>query len=324
MYDDIVLFIQLIDAGGFSLVAKKLKLHQTTISKRIGKLEDSLNLILINRNTRNFQLTDDGQRLYEQFSPLLNVLEESLNNVVNKDNVASKEGKLAIAMSPSLSTIEINNYILDFTLEYPKIMLDIHYVVDSANLLKEHYDVAITLAKPQQETAMIKTIWQLNTILCASPAYVANFGKPVSLEDLEQHKIILPLISMRSSSILEGVHVASNRLVTQKFNRHSIAVNSSANNLNYALTGKCIVPLYDCVAKEYIQEGKLIRVLPEYQALPVNVYMVRPTTYRNKLVDLFADYLCKCLHEMNNERHTSIIGHQNTDRHKPRNFAYQS
>ncbi len=302
MYDDIVLFIQLINSGGFSLVAKKLKIHQTTISKRIGKLEDALNLVLINRNTRHFQLTADGQRLYEQFNPLLAVFEDSLNSVLNKDN-AIKEGKLAVAMSPSLSTVEINNYILDFTLKYPKIMLDIHYVVDNANLLKDHYDVAITLAKPQQETAMIKTIWQLNTILCASPEYVANFGQPATLEDLEEHKIILPLISMRSSSTLEGVHIASNRLVSQKFNRHSIAVNSSASNLNYALTGKCIVPLYDCVAREFIENGRLVRILPEYQALPVNVYMVRPTTYKNKLVDLFADYLCQCLHEMNNERH---------------------
>ncbi len=301
MYDDIYLFIQVINAGGFTQAAQKLKTHQATISKKIMRLEEEMGVTLINRNTRNLQLTNEGQYLYEQFKPHFESMEKSLDNVVNQDDKV-QEGKLSIAMSPSLSTTDINNYILDFTLHHPQIMLDIHYTLNDVNLLKDNYDMAITLSKPAQETAVIKTIWQLHTILCAAPAYIKRFGNPKSLKDLEQHKIILPLISMRGNSILEGIHTATNRLVSQKFNRHCVAVNSSTNNINFALTGKCIVPLYDCIAEEYLESGRLVRILPEYQAIPVNVYLARPTSYKNKLVDLFSAHISTCIQRLNDER----------------------
>jgi DNA-binding transcriptional LysR family regulator len=306
MYDDIHLFVQLINAGGFSHVAKKLNTHQATISKRIMKLEQTLNMTLLNRNTRNLQLTEEGSRLYEKFKNQFESIEQALDSVKNKKNNNTHEGKLSICMSPSLSTKEINGHILDFTLLYPKVMLDIHYVLTDVNLLKDNYDLAITLNKPLQETSVIRTIWQLNTILVASKEYIARYGEPATLADLEKHKIILPLISMRTNSILEGVHSTSNQLVTQKFNRHCIALNSSGNNLNFALTGKCIVPLYDCVAQEYLDNGSLVRILPEYQALPTNVYLARPTSYKNKLVDLFANYVSECIKAMGNERAAKI------------------
>lgn len=303
MYDDIYLFIQVISAGGFTSAAQKLKTHQATISKKIIRLEEELGKTLINRNTRHLQLTNEGQYLYNLFKPHFESMDNSLENVINNDGKI-QEGKLSIAMSPSLATTEINNYILDFTIQYPQIMLDIHYTLHDVNLLKDNYDMAITLSKPAQETAVIKTIWQLHTILCAAPTYIKRFGNPKNLKDLEQHKIILPLISMRSNSILEGIHTATNRLVSQKFNRHCVAVNSSTNNINFALTGKCIVPLYDCIAEEYLENGKLVRILPEYQAIPVNVYLARPTSYKNKLVDMFSNHISNCIQKLNNERIT--------------------
>lgn len=300
MYDDIHLFIQLINCGGFSHVANKLKIHQTTISKRIVKLEQQLNVVLINRNTRCLQLTSDGQYIYDSFKTQFDLLDEVIDEVLKPD-LTKIEGKLSIAMSPSLGTVEVNRLILEFAQMYPRVLLDIHYVITDVNLLRDNYDLAITLSKPAQELAVIKTVWQLNTILCASPEYVKNFGKPELLEDLEQHKIILPLISMRNNSILEGIHCAENRLVSQVFNRHCVAVNSSTNNVSFALTGKCIVPLYDCIARKYLESGQLIRILPEYQALPVNVYLTRPTSYKNRLVDLFTSHVSEYLGKLSQE-----------------------
>jgi LysR family transcriptional regulator for bpeEF and oprC len=294
MYNNINLFVQLIDAGNFSRLAQKMHAHQSTISKRIMSLEQELGLVLINRNTRNFQLTEHGVRLYEQSKHYFGEFNVFLNSIRN--NIEElPEGRLTIAMSPSLSTTEVNSLILDFTNLYPNVMLDIHYVINEVNLLKDNFDAAITLSKPLQETAVIKTVWQVNTILCATPEYIQRFGAPLTLADLEQHRIILPLLSMRTNKVVEGIHAPTNRMVTQKFNRYSIAVNSSANNLNFAMTGKCIVPLYECIAEDYISAGKLIQILPEYQAIPSNVYLARPSSYKNKLVDLFANHVTQCL-----------------------------
>ena len=106
MYDDICLFVQLINAGGFSHVALKLNTHQATISKRIMRLEQMLNMLLINRNTRNLQLTEQGIELYHKFKDKFSDFDLALNDVKSSNN-PKNTGKLSISISPSLSAKEI-------------------------------------------------------------------------------------------------------------------------------------------------------------------------------------------------------------------------
>ena len=62
-YDDILLFVKLVNIGTFSGLAKSINVTQSTISKKIQKLEQQLNLQLIHRNSRTLELTADGELL---------------------------------------------------------------------------------------------------------------------------------------------------------------------------------------------------------------------------------------------------------------------
>ena len=67
MYDDILIFIKLVDNMSFGKTAIDLKTTQSTISRRIKALEDELELKLLFRDTRNLKLTEEGQQLYFSF-----------------------------------------------------------------------------------------------------------------------------------------------------------------------------------------------------------------------------------------------------------------
>lgn len=68
-FDDIFLFVKLVNIGTFTELAKQLNVSQSTVSRRIQSLEESINTKLIKRNSRGvIEVTTEGQSLYNNFS----------------------------------------------------------------------------------------------------------------------------------------------------------------------------------------------------------------------------------------------------------------
>ncbi len=70
-FDDIFIFIKLIDIGTFTELAKHLNVSQSTVSRRIQNLEESVNMKLIKRNSRGLiEMTEDGESFYMSFKDI--------------------------------------------------------------------------------------------------------------------------------------------------------------------------------------------------------------------------------------------------------------
>ena len=82
MFDDICIFIAIINCGNFSIAARKLNISQSTLSKKITALETMLGSKLINRDSRNFNLTNDGKVFYDAFCYLEENVKQKLQNVI--------------------------------------------------------------------------------------------------------------------------------------------------------------------------------------------------------------------------------------------------
>ncbi len=292
-YDDIYTFIQLINEGSFSRLADRMHTYQGTISKKILRLEESLGVGLVRRNTRTVQLTTEGQQLYDQLSNQFVTIDEVLEQA--RQNKIAHGGHLKIALSPSFSAKVIDNYLLDFMADHPELTLDIYYTDREINLVKDNFDLAITLFKPVQDTAVLRKIHQLFATLYASPQYVEKYGLPKDIEDLTTHRLIIPIYPGSRNGTLEGIHLPTQTIIRKKFVNYSLAANSANSNLNFALSGKCIAPLFDFVADDYLANNRLLRILPEFCSLPIDVYLVRHNSYRNKFTELFVKFVDECL-----------------------------
>lgn len=67
MFDEILLFVNVIKHGRFLNAAKALGLAQSTVSRKIEALESKLGVILIKRDSKNLELTEKGVLLYDNF-----------------------------------------------------------------------------------------------------------------------------------------------------------------------------------------------------------------------------------------------------------------
>lgn len=115
-YDDIFLFVKVVEVGSFSDSAKLLKINAATISRRIRALEDELGVILIRRDTRNFEVTTTGLQIYHEFSSKDKLFDEVIKDIVAHDQEVNVVLKVALPLilglekiTPIIGTILVAN-----------------------------------------------------------------------------------------------------------------------------------------------------------------------------------------------------------------------
>lgn len=141
-FDDI--FIKLIDIGTFTELAKHLNVSQSTVSRRIQNLEESVNMKLIKRNSRGLiEMTEDGESFYMSFKDIERQANTTLQQIVNKSKEISGTLKVGI---PKLF---LDNILADklgiFYARYPNVKLVFSYTAGIIDLVKDDIDIAITI-----------------------------------------------------------------------------------------------------------------------------------------------------------------------------------
>lgn len=84
----IKLFLLLAEIRNFSKVAALTNIAQPTLSKRISQLEQILNMQLFVRNIRPIRLTQEGEILYDGWTPLCSLFDEAVKKAIRRKNYA--------------------------------------------------------------------------------------------------------------------------------------------------------------------------------------------------------------------------------------------
>lgn len=70
-------FVRVVELGGFSPAARAARMTPSAVSKLIARLEARLGARLLNRSTRQLQLTPEGRSFYERATRILADLEDA-------------------------------------------------------------------------------------------------------------------------------------------------------------------------------------------------------------------------------------------------------
>ncbi|MGZ3689984.1 MAG: LysR family transcriptional regulator [Pseudobdellovibrio sp.] len=295
-YNQISLFIEVVEAGSISEAARRLNVAKSNISRALAGLEKSLKIQLIYRNTRSFKPTEVGQDLYNLCKGPFSQIRESVEKV-KKDEVELK-GKLIITVAVDFAHTVLPFIISDFNKHYPKIELDIRGEDRRVDLVKEGVDLALRVG--QLNDSMLKSlkICDISSILVASPQYLAQQPKIRSLDQLQDHRMIsfikkyenqLQLIKKNGKK--QKVKISTGTLVNNPLISKSLAV-----------MGQGIAILPDIICYEELKSGELIRVLPEFSSEPSPLHYVWPAqtaesprvrAFINFSKDILRNYLSK-------------------------------
>lgn len=180
-------FMAVAQEGSFSRAAEKLEVSQPTLSMAVKKLEEELGAELFYSFNRRQNLTDEGLRLKEGAAKLLEVYQETIENVKLSDYVGS--GAVTLGLSPLFGACFFGDLIPSFSAAYPNIKINM--IEDGANKIDElvekgEVDLAVTLNTERTASfASCHFSTQRNVALLHKKHPLAN-AKSITVADLKE------------------------------------------------------------------------------------------------------------------------------------------
>lgn len=178
-------FVRVVDLGGFTQAARKLRLTPSGVSKLISRLETRLGSRLINRTTRRLTLTEEGQTFYQRALRILGEMEEAEREAASG---AAPRGRLTVNCSIPFGMLHIMPLIPRFLERHPEITLDLMLTDTLIDLMQERADVAIRVGPLNASRLVARKLGSSRTVVVGAPNYLARFGSPKTPADLIGHR----------------------------------------------------------------------------------------------------------------------------------------
>lgn len=252
------IFVKTVEAGSFTAAAEALALTPQGVGKQVAALEAHLGISLIRRTTRRQDVTEAGWQFYERCKAIL-------------DDVASAETQAAMTHATPRGLLRINAPISygahvlaprlpDYLRRYPEVRIDLHLSNRKVDLLNEGYDAVFRIGPLDEDALVAKPLAPYRLLACAAPRYLQSAPPLDTPEDLRHHQCLIFAHSAWQSE-WRFLH-RDGEIAVPVQGRLQIDDNQAL--LNAALAGEGIVIQPQESLANYLADGRLVRVLPEY------------------------------------------------------------
>lgn len=182
-------FVIVAQTRNFRLAAERLGVTRPAISQTLRRLEDRLNVSLMQRTTRSINLTEAGQRLYAEVAPAIEQLNGAVSDIA--DQLAAPRGQLRLAVSSIAERVIGGTMLASFIAAYPHVELDITITDEAFDIVEQGFDAGVQLGEViAQDMIAVPVSAMQRQIAVASPEYLAQYGTPQHPKDLLDHRCI--------------------------------------------------------------------------------------------------------------------------------------
>jgi len=186
--DDMLLFSRLVELKSFTAVAEELDISRSLVSKRISRLESDLGVQLINRSTRQLELTEAGRTFWQYCIRLVDTVQEA-KNAVNEIQGIPK-GNLYINAPVTFGQTILPNAIVEFLLSYPDINISLNLSDQFVDVIEGGFDIVIRIGTLKDSTLRARKIGTTALHVYAHKNYLAKHGTPEIPADLNNHNCL--------------------------------------------------------------------------------------------------------------------------------------
>lgn len=178
------MFVQVVEQGGLSAAARHRRMSPSAVSKLVTRLEERLGARLINRSTRQFQLTPEGAAFYRRAVAILSDLDEAERSAAGGERAA---GRIAVSSSATFANHLLYPRLGLFRTRHPDVTLDIALTDRLVDLLQERTDVAVRAGPLKSSSLIARKLGATRKVIVASPDYLSARGHPCDPADLHGH-----------------------------------------------------------------------------------------------------------------------------------------
>ena len=178
-------FLAIAENGSLTAAARKLKISQPTLSRKLLTLEQSLDSQLFQRLPRGLVLTEAGESIMASVRQMEDQALEVEKRLTGQN--LRLEGTVRLTTTEYIGCYWITEDMRDFRKLYPGISVALQVDMQPLNLVRREGDVAVRLGRPSQPDLIAKKLGSFVNYLAASTGYLEKHGRPEKLEDLKDH-----------------------------------------------------------------------------------------------------------------------------------------
>src|ERR1700735_335500 len=245
----------------FTHAADSLGIQKGRASTAVRKLEDDVGVRLLHRTTRSVQLTEDGRVFHARARDLLAEVDD-LQSMFAGDHAALR-GRLRVDLPTEMARATIVPALPEFMASHPELELEMSSTDRQVDLVQEGFDCVLRLGPIRDETLIARPLGKLRIVNAASPAYLAHYGAPQSVGDLQRqgHRTIHFETTLGARPFgweyPDGESYATLQLPG------ALHVNSAHTYEAAALAGLGLIQAPLLGVGRYLESGALVEIMPD-------------------------------------------------------------
>jgi len=276
----------------FSKAALEMEVSRPALSQHVKALEQQFGVRLFHRTTRSMSLTEEGKHLFDTLTPAFQQIEKGLLEL--QEAPTEPRGLIRINTSRLASRILIEPHLTNFLKIYPKVRIELLINDGLTNIITEGVDIGIRLGQSLDEHMVaIPLTPVIKRAIVATPAYFKNFGTPQHPKDLQNHNCLA--YRYTSSTTLDRWHFQLSEDTQSPIifePKGNLIFNDDESMIHAALQGLGIMSHFDLCMQPYLENGRLIRILPEWCQPFSGFYLYTPSrTHMPAKIRVLIDFL---------------------------------
>jgi len=295
-FDAMQAFARVVEAGSFTKAAETLHMSRTTVTQLVQQLEARLRVKLLNRTTRQVNVTADGAAYYERVVRLLADMDDAETSLSSAS--AAPRGRLRVDVpSPFARTILVPA-LPEFHARYPDIQLDLGVSDRRVDLIGENVDCVVRGGTITDQSLVARRVGDLQLGVHAAPSYLQRMGTPAHPRELEDthHRIVGFLWARTGKPLPYAMRRGEERVQVQ--GRHVVALDDGNAYLAAGLAGLGVLWLPAYMSRAHVANGELVTLFEDWQLDPMPMYVAfPPNRHVSAKLRVFIDWIVELMAE---------------------------
>lgn len=258
--NDLYYFAKVVDAGGFAAAGRLLGIPKSRLSRRIAELEERLGARLLQRTTRQLNLTAVGERYLRHCQAML--LEAEMADEAVASMSSEPRGRLRVSCPVGLAHQMLPGVISNFLEKFPQVQLEMMLLNRRVDLVTEGVDVALRVRDLGDEDPLLVTrrLRQAQTVMVASPGFLRE-RQIKTPDDLKNVPIL---------GALEADRLVHLRMLDQQGKACEMTFEARLGIDDFLVRKACtlsglgftVLPMMYC--EQELENGSLVQLLPDW------------------------------------------------------------
>lgn len=263
--------VAVIEEGGFSAAARRLRMSKSMCSKHVSDLEAELGVLLLTRSTRSVTPTAVGSDYVQRIKAILSDIEDA--GAAVRQHGDTPQGRLKIGAPVSYTRAVLQPVLTRFMREHPSVLLELVLEDARQNLIEGGFDAAVRIGALEDSGLFARRIGGSRVHVVAAPDYLSRHGRPETPADLLQHRALhySNLRSSRSWPFARDGEVFHQRIEPAFCSNNGDMIRAAA------VEGLGLAIMPEFMILDELAGGALVPVLEPYSLPELPVHLVYPS-----------------------------------------------